>query len=174
MGLKNKRRVYGKPWSKLSTIQISDSVLKRLGQIILDSIKAEAAKDMAQGASPEGKPMNLPQTQKFIDSLSFTVNSNSIDIHSDWPWFDRHIEGRDPYPMVWSTKQNGVSAVPMAGSDGKMRVVKTPLTKASAWIHPGVKKFTFVERGVANGRKKAIEIIKQEVIKQITSGDPLK
>lgn len=173
--LKPVRRVYGKPWSKMSKIEVTPMVLQELGKILLEAIKEEADKEMRDSPSPAGKPETLPLSDRFIDSLSVSTRGHStIVISTTWPWMDRLIEGRKPYPMKWLTREAGVSAVPIEQGDGSTALIATPATSSDAWIHPGVKKHKFIERGIEVGKKRAIPLLRRYVIQQVLQGDPTK
>ncbi len=169
------RSVYGRPWSKMAgEIPITVDVLKRLGEALVDSVVAEARKDLAkQGKPARGEAYGLPRTESFFESFTFQIKGEStIEIVSTWPWVEQHIEGREPYPMTWLTQEKGVHRVPMVQRDGTVIVRFAPLTTQQAWIHPGFARHTFLERGVRKARKAMAEIVMQEVMAMLAQGDP--
>jgi len=136
------RKVYGKPWSKLADgVPLSRDVLDRLGKALVDAIVREARKDLAkQGMSPtpKGQPEGLPVSDSFFDSFSYEiVGESTVAVTSTWPWVEQHVEGRDPYPMKWLTRQNGVNAVPMVQPNGTVLVRYAPSASRTRGFTPG-------------------------------------
>lgn len=170
------RGVYGKPWSQMSgNIPITKEVLERLGQMLVDSIVAEARKDAAkQGVSMQGKPVGLPRTESFFDSFDYRISGNStIEITSTWPHIEQRIEGRKPYKMTWLTHGKlGGKPVPILQRDGTVVFRTAPFKQGDYWVHPGFARHTFIERGVRKGREKMAEIILEEVGQMLAQGDP--
>lgn len=171
------RGVYGKPWSKMEgDIPLTKETLNRLGEILVESVVAEARKDLAkQGNSPtrRGQPEGIPASESFFESFSHRIQGKrTVEIVSKWPWVEQIVEGRPPYPMKWLTQANKVYKVPMMQSDGTVLVRTAPLRTQDAWIHPGFARHTFLERGIRKGRKKAAKVVLDEFVKQLMQGDP--
>ena len=61
--------------------------------------------------------------------------------------------------------------VPLKTKDGMVVFRTAPLTFADAWIHPGIAKFTFLQRGIRKGRLACIDVLKgvlkDEVVKSL-------
>ena len=57
--------------------------------------------------------------------------------------------------MTWLTQAAGIGVVPIQTPDGNTIMRWAPKTTAEAWIHPGFKRYTFLDRGVKKGREKA-------------------
>jgi hypothetical protein len=167
--------IYGKPWSKISSIPVSRDVLERVGQILVDSVVEEAKKDFAKQRgmrTPRGEPMGLPVSKRFYESFGYKiVGKSTVTITTTWEWFPRY-EGRRPYRMPWLTRERGVNIVPFPQDDGTVIFRTAPLTTAKAWIHPGVARHTFLQRGLRKGRQKAAQILSEELIK-VLSGSPI-
>lgn len=172
------RGVYGKPWSKMAgRIPITKEVLGRLGEALVEAVVVEARKDLAkQGRRPtrRGEPEGLPVVESFFDSFSYKISGKStVEIISTWPWVQQHIEGRDPYPMKWLTQGKlGGRAVPIMQQDGTIIIRMAPFRAGDYWIHPGFARHTFIERGVRKAREKMAEIIMEEVMAMLSTGDP--
>jgi hypothetical protein len=169
--------VYGKPWSKMAgEVPMSKEMLNRLGQALVDAVVVEAKKDLAKkGRSAQGDPVNIPRGDSFFDSFGYQVSGRStVVITSTWPWIDQHLEGRAPYRMEWLTREKGVTRVPLVQRDGTVLVRYAPLRTADAWIHPGFARYTFLERGIKKGREAMAEIVMDEVMDMLASGDPTK
>lgn len=129
-------------------------VMQDLANVILETVIDEARKDFAKsrGVLGQHKPVGIPNTEDFFKSFRAIVKGSSIEIVSDWPTTEALTEGRAPFPMWWLTGSNGVEKA----SFGVGIVRVTPFASGNAWIHPGFRKYTFLERGVRKGREKAI------------------
>lgn len=178
--------VYGKPLAKAvgQTLSLSPNQMKLAGEIILDSIKKEINRDIALilAVRPAGQPVSLPKTARFAESFKVIVTGSLINITSDWPTAVAHTTDADqmdvesdtkpqpsaPIPMIWLTRP----AVPYARivrSDGEVIVRTTPDPRQGdkPWIHPGFKKYTFLERGIRKGRKLAIEELAASILENL-------
>lgn len=170
--------VYGKPWSRMVSggIDLDEKVLRRLGQVLVDSVVAEARVDFAkQGRAPHvpGKPEGLPRTEAFFESFSYRLSGKStIEVLSSWPYIDQVTEGRDPYPMTWLTRANGVNVVPILKGAGVVIYRTAPLKLQDAWIHPGFARHTFIQRGIRKGREKMAQIVAAEAVRDLMKGNP--
>jgi hypothetical protein len=155
-------------------VPITPQMLKRLGKALVDAVVAEAKKDLAKrGQVARGQPLGLPRDESFFDSFGFqVVGKSTVEITCSWPWIEQHVDGRTPYRMEWLTQEKGAYRVPMVQSDGTVIVRMAPLRTNQAWIHPGFARHTFLERGVEKGREKMAEVIAEEVIAMLASGDP--
>lgn len=177
------RGAYGKPIAKMvgESIHLTEAQIRTCAEIILDSIKKEIRRDIALSAAIRGPndPVVLPHTQRFPDSFTYRLKGKStIEITSDWPTASAHVnklrpgfvenqrpDTSAPIQMTWLM----APSVPLARivqTDGQVLVRTTPLSRnqSGPWIHPGFKKYTFLERGLRKGRKLAAEAIVQEVL----------
>lgn len=173
------KSVYGTPWSKLigQNVPITQPLLKKAGDIILQSVLKELKKDLAKSANMggRGKPVPLPNSKRFVDSFSFSIRGEkTIDIVSNWPHAEQWVEGREPFPMGWLTRQKGVVKVPILTAQGTVIIRTAPFNKGEAWIHPGFAKYTFLARGIRLGRQKAATMLaKEAVIPLLAKNSPL-
>jgi len=62
--------------------------------------------------------------------------------------------------------------VPVKTGGGTVVFRTAPLRTSSAWIHPGIAKFTFMERGIKKGRELCAQILGEEVMQALSEGDP--
>ena len=62
--------------------------------------------------------------------------------------------------------------VPLKTKGGQVIFRTAPLKMQNAWVHPGIARFTFMQKGIKKGRKACIEIIGQEALRQLALGDP--
>lgn len=174
------RGVYGKPWSRMAgkDIILDGKLLRRLGQVLVDAVVSEARVDFAkQGKSPKppGQPEGIPKTEDFFKSFSFRVSGRStIEVICTWPYIEQLTEGRDPYPMTWLTRSNGVNVVPILKGNGTVLFRMAPLKTQDAWIHPGFARHTFLQRGIKRGRENMAQIVTQEATRQMMEGDPFR
>jgi len=185
------RGVYGSPLSKLSgqKVKLSRDLLEKAAVIILDQIKREIAKDTLKAVAlrPPGEPVPIPKTKKFADSFKFRIKGKStIEITSDWPTSVAHttpadeidLETKRPKPhapikMWWLTRPK-VPFARIVRQDGEVIVRTTPLSgSGDVWIHPGFRKYTFIERGLRKGRKKAMEAITPDIVAQLLASKDL-
>lgn len=172
IGLKGKpkriRGVYGGTLSRRVSIELDKDMLETIGEEMVKHIQKEARKDYKNlGRTPRGEPMGLPNTDDFFESFQWKVlGDRTVIVTSTWPWIERHVEGRDPYPMPWLTREKGMEYVPLRQPDGSVVVVRAPATREEAWIHPGVEKLNFLERGVRKGRREAMRKIAARAARQ--------
>lgn len=188
MGRKT-RGVYGTPIAKLAGVKVKLTrvQLQTSAEIILKAIKKEIKRDMAlsAGIRPEGEPVRLPDTQRFVDSFKTRIRGQStIEIYSDWPTASAHTtklkpgfventrpDKSAPMEMTWLMKPK-VPLARIVTQGGQVIVRTTPLSKNQdgPWIHPGFRKYTFLERGLRKGRIEAAKAIAAEVIAQAFQG----
>jgi len=178
--------VYGKPLADRAgmDIPLTPQQLRKAALIILKAIKAEIKKDIAKAAglrSP-GDPVPLPQTTAFADSFKVRVKGKStIEITSSWPTAVAHTTPADevdpennrpkphaPIEMWWLTRPK-VPFAQIVRSNGEVivRTTPNPAKGDKLWIHPGYRKYTFLERGLKKGREEAVKALAEEVIQNL-------
>jgi hypothetical protein len=162
--------MYGKPWSKLAGgIPVSRKVLERVGEILVASVVAEARRDINKGGG-------IPQTDRFLQSFSYQIRGKStVEVVSDWPGIVQVMEGRSPYPMGWlnqGRKRGDPRRIVPIIDKGTIIFRMAPLVTEKAWIHPGIAKHTFIQRGIRKGRVEAAKVIAAEVVEQLKQGNP--
>jgi hypothetical protein len=197
------RGVYGKPWSELAGgIPISKKVLNDLGKCLVDVMANEAKKDFARrgwsGVPPGG---GTPIWKSFSYKIR---GKSTVEILSTFPDIERLMEGVPKHPMTWLTQEakdkspnkykltdaerkagmirgGKVSdrerrplVIPVGSGTGTVVFRMAPLKIGDAWIHPGIARFTFMERAIKKGRKACADILGQEIIRQLSEGDPLR
>lgn len=195
---KRVRGVYGKPWSKMSGIPVSPETLQRMGDVIAETIITEAKKDFAKRGWTGKDPMKGPD---LWDSFTVVVHASSIEIHStfyglqeltsgdipsrsmDWLKQESSEETPDATPPAGSKNPRGLRTLASRGKrplvvplkdkkTGNVVFRTAPLTTEKAWIHPGIAKFTFMQRAIRKGRQKAAEILKEDAIQALADGNP--
>lgn len=177
---------YGKPLSKKagSTLPLTRAQLDRAGEIILAEIRNEIKIDAAKAAGTRkpGEPVPIPLSPDFAKSFKVRVRGvSTIEITSDWPTAGAHTNPSSevnvlnpdrsqsgPIEMKWLARP----AVPYAKivQRNGMVVVRTtpdPLQGDNYWMHPGFRKYTFLERGLRKGREKAAKELAKELLEQL-------
>ena len=152
------------------TIPLTPLQMKTAADIILKTLKKEIKKDMAKASTRgAGQPVPIPNSRKFLASWKVRVTGRStIEITSNWPTAKAHtVEKKSgPYEMVWLMRPK-VPYARMVQKDGVVVVRTTPPQMGgTAWIHPGFKKYGFIERGVRLGKEAAIKALALELIQQ--------
>lgn len=141
------KRRYISPIEKQYGAVLEKTDLQYFGRCLLRFIRQEALKDAA-------KTGQVPTSKNFLDSFSYQVRGNSLEVVSSWPWIDLVRFGTDgPYAMKWLTQARGVYKVPLRGPHGEVLIRTAPLTIDKAWIHPGIARHTFVERAFRKAKK---------------------
>ena len=152
-----------------------------IGETVIKAIREEIKKDTAKavGMRQKGSPVPLPKTSKFAESFSFRVRGKrTLEFTSTWPTAEAHTSvpkpgdpvgkagpATKPYKMTWLTKP----AVPYAKivTQGVEVIVRsTPAAGGGSklWIHPGFKRYGFLSRGIAKGKKAAYkELIRRKM-----------
>lgn len=180
--------VYGKPLAKAAgqKISLTREQLLRMGKIILESIKTEIRKDIAKtrGLAGRGNPVVLPDTARFAESWKFRLKGNStMEFYTDWPVKSFIVEPTEknllndkdpgatkPFEMTWLNRQQ-VPYARIVQEDGNVVIRMTPDPQKGQrfWVHPGFKRYSFLQRGIRKGRQKAIEALTQEIVEGLLS-----
>lgn len=184
------RKVYTKPLKPGgdgARIDLTPGVLQEIGDTILDSVKHEARLEIAKHMNKPTRegggdtPAYIRDMKALLAMLKVRVSGkSSIEIYLSENKTKRRVGNRtftvNPYhdkfvsddprahePFVMDTLKSKVGkTVPLVGLDGEV-VFRVVLPNA-AWVHPGFMKYTFLERGVAKGRAKSVDLIREKVI----------
>ena len=132
-------------------------VRKKVGEIfgryIISAIKEEIIKSYSLGSG-------IPRSKDFLDSFSFRVTDvGNVIIESDWKWVSRYLKSREEIKMTWLTASNPrlkSRIIPLKQEDGSINFRSVPLTTKKAWVHPAIHKYTFIERGIVKGKRRAL------------------
>tara|TARA_B100000212_G_scaffold301684_1_gene247586 strand:- start:9 stop:581 length:573 start_codon:yes stop_codon:yes gene_type:complete len=160
--VKELRGAYGKPLGNNLDIVIEKEDLLSFGELCVKYIEEEA-----RAAAQYSKA--LPKDEKFFKSFRYVLKgSSTIKIVSDWPWIGiyQDLQKKDmdldkdaafgkprPFRLSALTQQSGVDKVPMVDKQtGEVIVRTTPLKVADAWIHPGIARHTFINKGLKRAR----------------------
>ena len=193
------RRVGGEPWSKIKEIPLTPSTLRRLGYALVKALKIESAKDFAKRGWTGEDPMG---GKPIWESFSFSVKDQNVLVYSTFYGMKELSRGDIPArKMTWLTQQaknDKPSLFPLTPREKELGMRRTgkpkngkrlplivplevggevifrtaPFRFADAWVHPGIAKFTFFERAIRKGREACMEIIMEEVTREILKGDP--
>tara|TARA_B100000900_G_C20483408_1_gene676434 strand:- start:157 stop:711 length:555 start_codon:yes stop_codon:yes gene_type:complete len=140
-------------------VPLTSAEITKIAGILLESVKAEIRKDIAKssGVRSAGQPVPIPDSKKFVDSFKVRITGKTIEIYSDWPTAEAHLNKKDkgPFPMRWLARPQ-VPYSRIETKDGISLVRSTP-SSPNFWVHPGFKKYSFLERGVRKGQKIARE-----------------
>lgn len=174
------RGVYAKPWSDRLDVKVTPDLLHKMGRAIVKRLSEESRKDFAKRGWVGRDPMGGPDVW---DSFSYRIHESSVEILSTFYGMAELTTGDIPSRrMVWLTQQgagkvSSVSAggkpkyklgqrplvVPIKEKSGEVVFRTAPLQLKDAWIHPGIAKYTFVQRAI----NKAKEDCKQLVVDAI-------
>lgn len=187
------------PWSQLSRyIKIPASVLADMAKCFIHIFIREAKKDFAKRGWSLEDPRQGPPLH---ESFSFQLKGGEIQIQSSFwgldtlvsqdipayrmPWLTQEAKAENPSkyaptkteraPKVFPAKKvKSPLIVPMKAENGDIIFRTAPLTRADAWVHPKIAKFTFIERALKQINQKCEDIVLQEIVKQLACGNPLK
>lgn len=180
--------------AKTLEVPVTPDLLKRLGQCMVDSFAREAKKDFAKrgwsGKAQDG-------TADIGESFSYKIRGErTVEVVSTFPYIAELIsQDSKPHKMTWLTQEAkkrhpsdfpltpreqklGMKpggkrlplVIPLKSESGTIIFRMAPLTFADAWVHPGIARFTFVQRAARQGRAGCIAIIKQEVLAAVVQG----
>jgi len=189
------RGVYGKPLEAFLNLKVSEEMLNMIGQAIVKRISDEAKKDFAKRGWSGEDPMNGPPVW---NSFSYRIKQSSIEILSTFYGMRELTTGDIPERrMTWLTQKGagrvgsvstsmtvGAGAgvrpvykkgkkplvIPIENEVGEIIFRTAPLQLKDAWIHPGIAKFTFVQRAINKAREDCRVIMAGEVRKKLTGG----
>jgi hypothetical protein len=141
---------------KYTQIDLPSDVLHKIGQVIVDIFVHEAKKDFARrgisGKAPDGSP-------SIWDSFSYRVQGQSVEILSTFPLLkpaSKRPPSSAPRPGVAQRNSGGAPVFQMA-----------PLKLANAWVHPGIRRFSFVERARRAAHTAVLQILKEEAVRAV-------
>jgi len=194
------RGVYGKPLARKLETTVTNDLIIKMGDIFVKHLKAESKKEFAKrgwsGRDPKGGP-------KIWDSFSVKTHPSSIIVESTFYGMrELTTTGIPERKMTWLTQEGqhknltdtsfiglGKAGVRKAPSrkHGKAKLIvpikddkgyvvfrTAPLKIKDAWIHPGIAKFTFVQRALKKAHEECQKVYsqtaKQVVVDQIKRG----
>ena len=187
------RGVLGGVAAKRMEVPMTPDMLASLGKCMVDSFSKEAKKDFAKrgwtGEAQDGsapiwdsfsykirgeKTIEVVSTFPFIDQL---VGGDTEPYKMTWLTQEEKERKPSKFPLTPTEKRLGLKrggrvsdggrlplVVPLKDDNGTTIFRMAPLTFADAWVHPGIARFTFVQRAAKQGREKCLQLIKQEVL----------
>jgi hypothetical protein len=179
---RGKATYVGPLWKKLDfksgELKTDMKLLHALGRELVDCVVEEAKKDFAKRKkSGRGKPVpdggGIGPDPSFFKSFSYKIiGERTVELRSSSPHFNALMEGRpegkmeslvaEKNPKLWRVSKSGKGmvrkSIPII-DHGKVLFRQVPLTLDNAWIHPGIAKHTFVNRGIDKYKKRAAAVI---------------
>lgn len=194
------RRAQGGAWSKIGDQPLSADLLRRMGQALVRAFADEASRAFAmRGWSMKSMDGGKPINRSFSFRI---VGDSTVEVLSSFPGLPELVQGIAPRAMTWLTqeakdknpadyeltprerklgmkKTGKVSkherlplVVPLRSKGGSVVFRMAPLTIGSAWIHPGIARFTFAQRAAKKARAEFERLLIEEVQKRLVEGDP--
>lgn len=182
------RRLYAGPLAKLAKAASSKELLHVMARAMIDAIVEEAMKEFAKRgwslSDPKGgPPLNESFSYHIRGKSTIEIRSSYWGlaelVKGDIPsrrmtWLTQ--EGKDKIPDrygltraesdIGQQRAGRVSkgerkplVVPLKADDGTVVFRMAPLKMKDAWVHPGIAKFNFMERGIKKGRAKVVEAV---------------
>ena len=190
------RGTLGGLFGKKLDVPMTPELLHQLGKCLVDSFIKESKKDFAKrgwsGEARDGGPpiwdsfsykIRGESTVEVVSTypyLAEMVSQDSKPHRMTWLTQEAKDQKAAEFPLTPREKQLGMQRsgrvskgerlpliVPLKGDNGVVIFRAAPLTFQDAWVHPGIARFTFVERAAKKGREQCIEIIKAEVLKTV-------
>lgn len=191
---KKVRGLYRKPLEqKGGHIPLEGALLKKMAQIFIDSVVEEAKKDFAKRGWSLGDPMEGPPLDKSftfeVNGGVFEIRSTFYGMQEmlagDIPgrkmtWLTQEEKEHFPskFPLTEGEKERGMKrggrvskgerlplVVPLRGKDGTVILRMAPFNTSEAWIHPGIAKYTFMERAIRKAKTKWAGLMIDELAK---------
>ena len=188
--------IYAGPVAKVLDIPVTKGLLEKLGKCMVAAYVKEAKKDFAKrGWSGEARDGSAPIWDSFSYRIrgdrTIEVLSTFPDIEilttQDIPsrrmtWLTQEGKNMKPsqYPVTPREKKLGMKlggrvsqnkrmplVVPMKDKSGTVVFRTAPLKMQDAWVHPGIARFTFMERAVRTGKAGCVQILADEVRKSL-------
>jgi len=195
---KRVRGVYGGPWEKLSKITVTREILEKLALCLIEALVLEAKKDFAKRGwslndPKRGAPLHKSFAFRIRGKSTIEITSTFWGLKElttgDLPerkmtWMTQEAKERRPANYRLSPRERRLGMkkggriskgerlpliVPLQQKNGTVIFRAAPLTFEKAWVHPGIAKFTFIQRGIRKGRKACIQQIQQFVVDQLTA-----
>jgi hypothetical protein len=185
----------------MSSIPITPEVLEDLAKCLIASVVEEGLKDFAKRGwsvrDPDGGA-DFPKSWSYRIRGGSTIEIQStwygmVELASgDIPsrrmtWMtQKHKEDHpEKFKLTKGERERGMKqsgkiskgerlplVVPLKQKGGGVVLRFAPFETRDAWIHPGIAKFTFMQRGIRKGRERCAQRLTQEVVKHLLQGDP--
>lgn len=173
------RAAYGKTWAKTGEIKIPPEVLHVIGQTIVRIVSTEAKNEFTKRGWSQDDPMGGPPVgesfkYEILGARTIVVKSTFYGMpeltskegipERKMSWLTQQGQKRTlkkrigPNTKFRSTKSSPL-VVPLTTDSGEVIFRIAPLRTRDAWIHPGIARFTFMERAFKKARAKVDEIM---------------
>jgi len=183
------RATYGRTWAKSGKLEVSKAFLDQIGKLIVDIVRTEAKSEFSKRGWSEKDPKGGPNIgesfwHEILGDSTIVVKSSFFGMaeltssegipERKMTWLTQEKNGWKPpkmgegYPRPKGTKKPLV--VPLTTDTGEVIFRMAPLTTADAWIHPGIAKFTFMQRAMRKGRKLWLQMIAEWTTQVIAGG----
>lgn len=178
-------------------IPVTNKLLHKMGKCLVDAIHAESKKDFARrgwsGKDPHGGPVIWESFSYRIKGVSTVEILSSFygmaemgrgaipDRKMTWLTQEAKEQHPEKYPLTEGEKKRGMRqsgrvskgerlplVVPIKSKGGAIVLRMAPLKIGNAWVHPGIAKFTFLERGIRKGREACAEAIKSHIVNYLS------
>lgn len=190
------RGILGGKMAKKIDVPVTPELLERIGKCMVDIFVKEAKKDFAKrGWSGEASDGSAPiwdsfsykirgqKTVEIVSTFPYIEEMTTKDTpRHRMTWLTQEAKETTPskYPITPREGRLGMQrggriskgerlplVVPLKSVGGTVIFRTAPLRTQDAWIHPGIARFTFVERAARAGKKRCIEIMKEEAVKAL-------
>lgn len=148
----------GAPLSKVKGIKLTSNDYRIIEQEIRKALVKNIKKDMALNAGVSLVP--LPNSTNFIKSFTVKATAKGVSISSTWPTANVHTSEDNPekpYPMTWLTQPQVPYAKIQLGTG--ITLVRTTPSNSNLWVHPGFKRYDFIQRSINEGMESAMSKI---------------
>lgn len=156
-------------WSEMSKhpMQLTSGQMHQIGKIMVACVVREAKLQSLVSSA-------IPKTPEFFRSFRYRVTPDGVHLVCDWPSIKSLVEGKKPFRMAWLTRERGVDVVPIRQDDGTLVFRTAPLRMRNAWIHHGIARHTFIQRGIRRAHREILTYLKEDILNHLAKGNPLK
>lgn len=198
MGIKV-RSVYGGSALEKAEVPISRQALEAMARCTIKVIIEEGKRDFAKRGWKLGDPEGGPDFHKSFSfevegQKTIVIKSSYYGMRElttgDIPdrkmtWMTQEHKERHPeqFELTEGERKRGMRksgkvskgerlplVVPLKQKDGNVVLRFAPLKMQDAWVHPGIAKFTFMNRAIRKARKECAGIVGEE-IRKFLSGE---
>lgn len=147
--------------------------MEHLAKALVQQITYEGKKDLAKSKkSSRGQP--VPDggglSAGFFKTIQYSISAGQITVYSDWDHLERLLQGMprtkmtqlvaSRNPNLWTRGKRGRKRKVLPINDnGKVIFRVAPLNLDEAWVHAGITKHTFWDRGVKKWRKSLPKLV---------------
>ncbi len=200
MGLKIRiGGAYGGVFGRKIELPVERKMLMTLGRCLVKAVGAEASKDWAKRGWSEWDAEHKVRISKSFGYR--IRGQKTVELNCRFSNIVRFLEGVPQHRMSWLTQEGKDSypskyelteterrkgmvkggrvskgerlplIVPLKGAGGTVIFRMAPLKTSGAWIHPGIAKFTFLQRGIEKGKAACMEKLAPDIIERWARGE---